>query len=130
PTSSSASSTLGETTSGSARIACRNGSPSVSITVVTSARLSSRIRDAYTSGSTPRGSEPANTTIAAPRARYRSLSWNSSIALLDGAMPAAQAKVGHREGLVDGSVERDRDDHAGPLTLSTRCAAGDPAGAG
>ena len=35
------------------------------------------------SGSTPRGSDPANTTIAAPRARYRSLSRNSSTSCSD-----------------------------------------------
>ena len=73
PTSSSASSTFGETTSGSARTAWRSGSPSVSTTVITSKRSSSLISDAYRSGSTPRGSEPANTTIAAPRARYSEL---------------------------------------------------------
>ena len=69
PTSSSASSTLGEITSGSARTARRSGSPSVSTTQTTPSRLSSRIRPAYTSTSTLRGSEPANTHIEAPLAR-------------------------------------------------------------
>ena len=62
PTSSSASSTLGETTLGSARTAWRSGSPSVSTIVVTPSLRSSRMRSAYRSGSTRRGSEPANTT--------------------------------------------------------------------
>ena len=46
PTSSSASSTFGETTSGSARTAWRRGSPSVSTTVVTSIRSRSPISSA------------------------------------------------------------------------------------
>ncbi len=78
PTSSSASTMFGEITSGSARTAWRSGSPSVSTTTCTSSLCRSRIRCAYTSESSPRGSEPAKTTIAAPRARYSSLSRNRS----------------------------------------------------
>ena len=78
PTSSSASSTFGETTFGAARTAWRRGSPSVSIDD-DEAELAQLLDEVEVDvGATPRGSEPAKTTIAAPRARYSSLSWKSS----------------------------------------------------
>ena len=43
--------------------------------------------------STPRGSEPANTTTSAPRARYRSLSRKSSISLALTAGPRSLISV-------------------------------------
>src|SRR4051812_11978685 len=55
PTSSSASRTFGETTSGSARTARRSGSPSASTTVVTESLWSSRSSSAYAPASTPAG---------------------------------------------------------------------------